>query len=92
MKEEILCAAIQYHDRNNGVFAGRNHAECIREFHKIMNLKQYQAGKYTQGFLTTKGNFVNRKDAAEIHKSNGGSCNYFGGNELDSSDLKYMNP
>lgn len=90
--EEILCAAIQYESLNDGFIAGRNHAECIREFHNITGKRQSEVGEYTQGFLTSTGRFIDRVEAATIHISNGGTCGYFDGTSLDSSDLWYMKP
>ena len=101
--EYILCAAIWYKDLklkkifdanvlpvncDRGiVFCGYMHAQCLYTMCSITGLRQCEAGEEVQGFLTSHNRFVDRTEAAEIHKKNGGTVNYFGGKKLDSNDL-----
>lgn len=57
MHEKIKCAAVKV---NQNLYWGDNHGECIRQ------LKDNS----TQGFLTTLGRFVDRKEALRIARAN----------------------
>ena len=60
----------------------RHHAEILHLFGNIVDHK-------TDGFYTSYGRWVDRKEAAQIALACGQikKCHYFGGNELDSSDI-----
>lgn len=74
-KEYILCAAIHFDDgkyythherRGTGVVAcGHRHHEIF-----VFRPKDFN-GKETQGFLTSTGRFVDRKEAREIAEAAG---------------------
>jgi hypothetical protein len=67
------------------VFCGHRHHNCIYQMVAITGKYQHEIGREVQGFLTSKNRFVNRHEAAQIHKQNGGSLEY--GTELFSEDL-----
>ena len=74
------------------VILGYRHDNCIDQLRTLTGLRSVVNGKnsvgnYIQGFLTSTNRFVDRKEAADIHKSNGYKVNYFNGKELDSADL-----
>ena len=60
----------------------RHHAEILHMYSKEIDHE-------TDGFYTSYGRWVNRKDAAKIAIESGQiqKCHYFGGEELDSSDI-----
>ena len=61
---------------------GRHHAEIIHIWGKEIDHD-------TDGFYTSYGRWVDRKEAARIALESGQikKCHYFGGEELDSSDI-----
>jgi hypothetical protein len=63
--EKIRSAAI--HQRNGRIIEGANHKE-IRE---LILATTYEPVKGTEGFVTTNGRFVDRKDAAPIALASG---------------------
>ena len=81
-REYILCAAIWYNDGKERIHLPRNiktgivvdgwrHGNCIMILSEMYPNRDYiinnKTGKTTiQGFLTSEGMFVNRKDAGEI--------------------------
>lgn len=80
-QEYILCAAIHYEDLNTPthgvknierglVLCGWRHANIIGQCVSLLGKRQAELGEYTQGFLTNKNRFVNRKEALEIAKAN----------------------
>ena len=63
MSEVIMHAAVI---AENGylIFIGKCHSDC---FHQAANISVKMSKKAeNQGFVTSKGNFVNRKEAAKI--------------------------
>lgn len=102
-KEYICCASIHWDDGNvyphqpknilSGMcIAGWMHGNIIVIGSKIFGNMGERAKKgiiETQGFLTSKGRFVNREEAGKIALACGQiqKLSYFGGKELDSSDL-----
>ena len=60
----------------------RHHAEILHMYSKEIDHE-------TDGFYTSYGRWVNRKEAAKIAIESGQiqKCHYFGGEELDSSDI-----
>lgn len=91
--ERIKCAAYLY---NDAIYEGKNHGEIASKGPKkeatfangnkaVMNLHYW--GK--DGFVTTKGRFVDRKEAAKIAISSGQikRLRFLPCGELDSSDL-----
>ena len=67
MQEEfILCAATMY---NGQIVPGFRHGDCNRLLENLLNLSENELpGREYQGFLTSKGRFVNRKEAFLIAK------------------------
>jgi hypothetical protein len=61
---------------------GRHHAE-------ILHMWRDQIDQDTDGFYTSYGRWVDRKEAARIALAAGQikKCHYFGGESLDSSDI-----
>ncbi len=61
---------------------GRHHAEILHMFYKEID-------ETTSGFYTSYGRYVDRKEAAKIAIESGQikKCHYFGGEQLDSSDI-----
>lgn len=80
--EYIICAAIWYEDLPTSkmlpvniekgiVICGHRHAHCISAVISMCGLRTVTysedgVGKNTQGFLTSKNRFLNRKEAGEI--------------------------
>lgn len=60
----------------------RHHAEILQMYSKEIDHE-------TDGFYTSYGRWVDRKEAARIAIESGQikKCHYFGGEELDSSDI-----
>lgn len=58
-------AAIQYKGKT---YTGNSHYEA---FEKIPNFENIPSGKFKEGFMTSKGTFVSRQEAAEIAKNAG---------------------
>jgi hypothetical protein len=100
IKEYILCAAIWYPELKlekdlssarpancdvGVVFCGHRHHNCIHQMVNIYGIYQSKAGRYIQGFLTSKNRFVDRKEAYEIHIANGNKAEFV--NSLFSEDL-----
>lgn len=67
-KEEIVKSAIRYNDE---VYTGFNHAECFKQ----INNPQVIMANIEEGFITSKGRFVDRKKASEI-ALNAGQLDY----------------
>lgn len=59
--KEIRCAAIKL---NGKVYVGKRHSDVIWNMVKIHGIEPPISGK--QGFVTKDGEFVDRKEAAEI--------------------------
>jgi hypothetical protein len=68
------------------VFCGHRHHNCMYQMIAITGKYQHEMGEEVQGFLTNKNRFVNRKEAAIIHKANGGTIEY-SSDKLFSEDL-----
>jgi len=70
-KEYILCSAINI---NGIIISGRRHNDCYDILSKIElyceSRKIHKPNRTEQGFLTSKGNFVYRKEAWNIAKNN----------------------
>lgn len=99
MKEQVICAAIWYKDlpnvepvyrvknvTNGVVLCGWRHPYIIGQSSALLGKKQYEMGEYVQGFLTSKGRFLDREQAAKLFVENGGKLNY-STDELFSEDL-----
>lgn len=56
------CAAIQFPD---GVtFAGKRHCDCLSQINFTFHGKPpFERGSWVQGFMTTQGRFVDRREA-----------------------------
>ena len=92
-KEYIVCAAIQYFvDDKEVIVCGLRHNNCIGTYYDLTG-KQTNS-ELEQGFLTSKGRFVNRIEAGEIALSCGQikEMKCYGGKMLDSSDLYHSSP
>lgn len=71
--ERILCAAIRYNNlgTSGGVMlCGYRHAHIINQLNQLTGLRSVQSevGEYEQGFLTSRGRFVNREEGYTIAK------------------------
>lgn len=92
MKERIICAAIQIAETGK-VFYGHRHDQCHNalnsELSWTMNRQQITQVKKIQGFVTTFGRFVNRKEALIMALENDQVLDKreIRGNELYSEDL-----
>lgn len=99
MKEQVICAAIWYkylpnvepvyrvkNVTNGVVLCGWRHPYIIGQSGALLGKKQYEMGEYVQGFLTSKGRFLDRKQAAKLFIENGGELQY-STDELFSEDL-----
>lgn len=58
------------------VVCGQRHCHCIRTMFDMMGLRTVERGEnasgpYTQGFLTNKNRFVDRKEGYEIARQRG---------------------
>jgi hypothetical protein len=97
--ERIICAAIWYKDlpnvepvyrvknvTNGVVLCGWRHPYIIGQSGALLGKKQYEMGEYVQGFLTSKGRFLDRVQSAKLFIDNGGKLNY-SSDELFSEDL-----
>jgi hypothetical protein len=87
----IVAAATKHPGGDNAdlVIVGLHHAQCIHALYFITGHKT--GGQIEQGFLTTKGRFVDRKEAAQIALSTGQikSLQWPEYGELFSEDLNY---
>lgn len=77
MKEYILCAAIyydngkkrgySYNGKDTGLMiCGLRHNDCFVVLFEITDANKLNKKNATQGFLTSRARFVDRKDAAAI--------------------------
>ena len=96
-KETILTAAIWYKDFPSGlhnpvnitnglVLCGYRHVHIVSQMAVLQNKSLADCGDYVNGFLTSNGRFVDRKEGARIFVDNGGVLGY-STNELFSEDL-----
>jgi hypothetical protein len=98
-QEYVLCAAIWYKDlpitrllptnlTQGTVVCGHRHPHCIAIVKELADLRSVitEVGSYTQGFLTSKNRFVDRKEGAIIFQSYGGVLKY-SSDTLYSEDL-----
>lgn len=77
--EKIICAAIHYDDGKEYPSQPKNissgYVWCGRRHHNIIHLKNTLVEKtfctIVQGFLTSRDNFLNRKDALKLAIANG---------------------
>lgn len=69
MKEKIICAAIKIVDTGK-VFNGHRHNHCIEamngELSWTLNRQQISSLAKVQGFVTSEGRFVDRKEGWKI--------------------------
>ena len=81
MNEFILCAAIYYEDgikrkhqpaniSAGVVVCGQRHANCFIVLNELLQDK-FDKTKHHQGFLTSKGRFVDRVEAFQLAKKSG---------------------
>jgi len=95
--ETILTAAIWFKDLPTGlhnpanitsglVLCGYRHVHIVSQMAVLQNKSFADCGEYVNGFLTNKGRFVDRKEAARIFVENGGVLGY-SKDELYSEDL-----
>lgn len=73
IKEFIICAAILL-DETGKIYYGHRHQHCIEaldeELTWTMNRQEVAKVKTTQGFITNKNRFVDRKEALVIALAN----------------------
>lgn len=83
-KEICICAAVRLEDGR--IIRGHRHDDCIQTALKWKNAGQNIGALYQdqQGFLTSRGRFVSRKQAAELERQAGREVN---GDLLFSEDL-----
>jgi len=92
MKEFIICAAIRLDDTNK-IYYGHRHNHCIEalngELSWTLNRQEIGKIKKTQGFITSKNRFVDRKEGLTIALENDQVINKdnIHGNQLFSEDL-----
>ncbi len=68
-REVCLCAAIQMAD--GYVFRGHRHDDCYLTMGGWTKYTKADGHAAVQGFLTSRGRFVTRKEAAELHGYSG---------------------
>lgn len=68
------------------VFMGLRHGQCIYAKSAVTGLRDCEAGKSVQGFLTNLNRFVDREEGAKIFIDNGGILKY-SKTKLYSEDL-----
>ena len=96
-KEVILIAAIWFKGFPTGlhnpvnitsglVLCGYRHVHITSQMAVLQSNSLSDCGEYVHGFLTNKGRFVDRKEAAIIFVENGGVLGY-SKDELYSEDL-----
>lgn len=92
MDEFIICAAIRHEDTGK-IYYGHRHNHCIDasngELSWTLNRQEISKIKRTQGFITNKNRFVDRKEALQIALANNQviDIKQIRGNELYSEDL-----
>lgn len=95
--EKIRAAAIRCTLTTNGEYipimvCGMNHAECFAVAHEMYGTDFFQRDKVydIQGFVTTTGRFVNRREAMKI-ACNAGQLKFPNSTkyELDSYDINF---
>ena len=92
MKERIICAAIKIVETGK-VFYGHRHDQCLNslngELSWTMNKQEISKVKKVQGFVTTEGRFVDRKEGLKIALENDQVIDKTQnrGNDLYSEDL-----
>jgi hypothetical protein len=82
--ETVICAAVR--TDTGGIIMGRRHSDCLQWISEHGFMRSIvQEG---QGFITTTGRYVDRKEARRIQDAAGipSVCGYHG-NELFSEDL-----
>lgn len=84
-QERILCAAIRIPKVNDFV-CGYRHANC-RDTLKLLGFKPFELDFEDEGFLTSTGRFVDRKQAAKIAGEAGQLIVKYVPDELRSEDL-----
>ena len=71
--EFIICAAIR-HDETGKIYYGHRHNHCLEasngELSWNLNRKEILKIRRTQGFITSKNRFVDRKEALKIAIAN----------------------
>lgn len=88
--ETVIVAAIKLQDGT--IIRGQRHADCIRIACGRMRIKKEKLVGRTEGFITSRNRFVDRKEGykiqieAGIPSANKTNSAYFG-KELDSEDL-----
>lgn len=92
MDEFIICAAIRHEDTGK-IYYGHRHNHCIDasngELSWTLNRQEISKIKRTQGYITNKNRFVDRKEALQIALANNQviDIKQIRGNELYSEDL-----
>lgn len=85
MTRRIVKAAIQL--PTGMIIEGHRHHDCLAQMHSIMNLSVYERRGHVQGFITSDGFFVNRREAMEIAIKSHQVSEKYKGMELYSEDL-----
>lgn len=88
-KEIIICAAVLGADGVK-LIRGHRHHDAIRTLHGIPGYEKDHVPPEHQGFITSGGRFVGRKEALKIQREAGMPCHQpsgYRGDELYSEDL-----
>lgn len=91
-EEKLVCAANQFPELEDSPFlvvVGHDHSQCIRALYDVTG--KTTGGRVEQGFLTTKGRFVDRIEGARIALETGQikALQWPEYGELFSEDLNY---
>ena len=65
--EFILCASIMFEGK---IVSARRHKDCYNLLEGLLKVDAVTVGREAQGFLTSKGRFVDRKEGFKIAKAN----------------------
>jgi len=89
-KEICICAAIEMKD--GYIIRGHRHSDCIRTASQIPKYKEERPSGRNQGFVTSKGRYVDRLEGARLQKEAGiksimSECQEYLYGELYSEDL-----
>lgn len=68
-KEIVICAAVRAFDGH--IVRGQRHADAMRTLHGMPAYAHEHTQGDNQGFVTSLGRYVTRKDGAEIQKAAG---------------------
>lgn len=86
-EETPVHAAIMFHAWCGGmIIRGSRHHNAVKYFNELTGKSLSEAGNYTEGFMTNHSRFVDREEAGDMIKAQGGELRY-DDKELYSEDL-----